>query len=555
VKGLLETVRSAPQDRVLFSSAGRAISAGQIWATALEIAGRLPASSEIYLHTASASLFLAGLLAAAHKGRAVSFPAHLQPHYLREIGADKARILSDVLVEMPEAATIALAVADDARADISGASDLDLTFYTSGVTGLPKPVPKSMLDLEREARVLDEAWGASAGHVFATVSHQHIYGMLFRIFWPVLSGRIAEDRAADYWEQLAGKLNDDTTLVSSPAHLTRLPAVAGLTGASPRLIFSSSAPLPFAAAQAAHERLGSLPIEILGSTETGGIAWRQQHRQDAVWTPLPGVRVAADGGGQLSVTTPFAQTGNSIITGDLVEIVGDTFRVLGRGDRVVKIDGKRVALERVENALLALPWVAAAAAVDLPNHKGQLGAIVELNHEGMRALEAEGPFRLSRNLRAALAGRLEPSERPKRWRFESIPLDRQGKRVRAKLRDVFEHRSEDGLKCGEVLVHGPDHAEIAFALVPELIWFEGHFPGEPVLPGIAQVHLAVQWAERLWEWAPEGANLSRLKFRHVVRPGDQVRLTLQRNCTKKTLSFSYQLKQIIASEGMIGGDT
>ncbi len=53
-------------------------------------------------------------------------------------------------------------------------------------------------------------------------------------------------------------------------------------------------------------------------------------------------------------------------------------------------------------------------------------------------------------------------------------------------------------------------------LTPDLIWFRGHFPDQPVLPGIAQVHMAAQWAERLWDWKPAGANLSQLKFRRIL---------------------------------------
>lgn len=545
--GLLQAVAAMPQETPLFAAGNTPITAGRIRRTAADVCDRLDGGKRIYLYTASASLFVAGLLAGARAKLAVSCPAHVQPNYLREIGADEGVLLTDQDVDAPCALRLALAPDGDAEAEY--ADGLELVFYTSGVTGTPKRIAKEIAQIDREARALDALWGAEAGRTYATVSHQHIYGMLFRIFWPVLSGRVSEDRPAEYWESLAGRLTAGATLISSPAHLTRLPPAPVLAGSSPGLVFSSGALLPFAAAQASRDHLGSLPIEVLGSTETGGIAWRRQDSDDALWTALPEVRIGTGEDGALSVTSPYAD--GTVATGDMAERVGGRFRLKGRGDRIAKIDGKRVSLPRVEEALLAHSMVEAAAAVDLPLRKGALGAIVELNAQGKAALEEQGAFRLSRSLRIALGAQLEPSERPKHWRFCAIPLDRQGKRVQALLRASFTQ--DEMLANGTVTALEPESAEIRIAFSPELVWFRGHFPGEPVLPGIAQVHLAAQWAEEIWDWQPLGANLSRLKFRQIIRPGDTVRLKLARDITRQQLQFAYHLGDIVASEGTIGG--
>jgi 3-hydroxymyristoyl/3-hydroxydecanoyl-(acyl carrier protein) dehydratase len=198
----------------------------------------------------------------------------------------------------------------------------------------------------------------------------------------------------------------------------------------------------------------------------------------------------------------------------------------------------------VEEVLLTHPMIAAAAAIDLPSRKRGLGVIVELNAAGKAALTEEGAFRFSRHLRIALASRLEPGERPKHWRFETIPVNSQGKRVQAMLRARFE------APPGVVATQDERAAEITMLLEPELIWFKGHFPGQPVLPGIAQVHLAAQWAEYLWAWRPNGADLAQLKCRQILRPGNSVRLRLSRDATR--LTFAYHLGDIVASQGIIG---
>ncbi len=549
--GLLDRVCAMPAETPLFAASDRLITAGRIRQTAAQAEARLTGQDRVYLHTASASLFVAGLLAAARKGLTVSCPAHMQPQYLQEIGATAGVLLTDMVVDIGSAIPLTLASGEDPAC--APVRDPGLIFFTSGVTGTPKQVRAEIAQLDREAWVLDKLWGKQAGRTYASVSHQHIYGLLFRVFWPLLSGRVSEDRPAAYWESLSGKLLPGTTLVSSPAHLTRPPAASVVMGCAPGLIFSSGAPLPFTAAQAARELLGSLPIEVLGSTETGGIAWRQQNSIDALWMPFPDVRIETDSDGLLIVASPALGRGEPIATGDIVERVGVRFRLKGRADRVAKIDGHRISLTRVEEALVAHPLIEAAAAVDLPLRKGALGAIVELNAEGKVTLESLGAFRLTRKLRNELAGRLEPGERPKHWLFAPIPLDRQGKRVQALLRASFPQPENSALGRGSVVVLDVDRAEIVIEFPPSIVWFEGHFPNEPVLPGIAQVHLAAQWSERLWDWKPASANLSQVKFRRIIRPGSTVRLKLTRDPAAQRLKFAFVLDDIVASEGTIGG--
>jgi acyl-CoA synthetase (AMP-forming)/AMP-acid ligase II len=547
--GLLDSIAALPSGKPLFATDTGFITAGQVRKTATAIGARLPGDGVVFLHTASAAWFVAGLLAASRKKLPVWFPAHLQPRYLGEIGVGTGTLLTDMDVDIATAVPIALVPDEEPPGLNAQAEDLRMMFFTSGVMGAPKKVLKRISQLDSEAQTLEQMWGKQAGRIFATVSHQHIYGMLFRVFWPLASGRISQDTSAEYWESLSGKLSAQTTLISSPAHLTRLPAAEVLAGAKPGLIFSAGALLPFAAAQETLHRLGSVPIEVLGSTETGGIGWRQQAHEDALWTPLPGVDVVTGEGGAMMVTSPFAADDQAVATGDAVECIGTQFRLGSRMDRVVKIDGKRVSLDRVEEALLAQPNVAAAAAVDLPSRKGGLGAIVELEAEGKAMLREMGAFRLSRHLRARLAPLLEPGERPKHWRFETIPTNAQGKRVRALLRAPFDKQPPDGI----VLAQSEEGADISLALPPDIIWFEGHFPGQPVLPGIVQVHLAAQWAAYLWNWRPQSANLSRLKFRQILRPRDSVRLLLTRDMTKQCLIFAYRIGDIVASQGVIGG--
>src|SRR5262245_43859132 len=61
-----------------------------------------------------------------------------------------------------------------------------------------------------------------------------------------------------------------------------------------------------------------------------------------------------------------------------------------------------------------------------------------------------------------------------------------------------------------------------------LRWFEGNFPGDPVLPGAAQLVLVHLWAAEAWTDCRRLARVQQLKLYRPIRPGDVVRVELER---------------------------
>lgn len=541
--GLIETLMRADAGQRLFARGSDWVTAGDVRAMAAHVLARVQGvDGPIFLHTHSASRFVAGIVAGAAAGKDIALPAHAQPSYLAELGCPPDAFITDGAFDG----------AADSGLDIKNA-DPQLVLFTSGSTSTPKRVAKNLSRLEIEARALESLWAGETGHVVATVSHQHIYGMLFRIFWPLMSGRTSDDIAATYWEDLEGRLAG-AALISSPAHLTRLPPRAELFAPPPALIFSSGQLLDAKSAQACIAAFGLPVTEVLGSTETGGIAWRRQTTPDSAWTPFPTVAVTAGAESALIVRSPYLQDDAPLDTGDVVELTGDGgFYLRPRGDRVAKIDGKRISLTRVETMLAELPEIEAAAALTLPDRRDALAAVVVLTNAGQQALEALGPFRLTRRLRTALATTLEPPERPKHWRFvDSVPTDSQGKRVLSTLRTLFDAGDPLAPLVIDVRAQTDTEAELAFTLPPELIFFQGHFDNQAILPGVAQAHMAMLIAQKLWGTWPPDANLERLKFRRVLVPGNAVVLKLKRNAEGR-VTFAYIFGDIRASEGEIGG--
>ena len=529
--------------------------ARDVRAEAARLKRRLSVSEgPVYLYCEDSGNFLAGLMAALSAGRDVLLPGHVAPGYLAEIGATDANLVTDV------AGLLAGAVLIDVRSVEGGLPPDELmidalptiSFFTSGSTGAPKICIKTQSQILSETAVQLALWGAPQGPVLGTVSHQHIYGLLFRVFWPLMAGRPVEADRQELWEAVAFRAREGCVVVSSPAHLSRIPE--GLEWpCRPAHIFSSGGPLALSSARDALAKLGQTPIEVLGSTETGGVAWRQQEGEGALWTPLPQVEIESDADGALAVRSPFTGSQDFVVMGDQVSRHADgRFSLHTRLDRIVKIEGKRVSLPRVEDALRGLEEVADAAVIDLPQRGGALGAIVVLAGSAASALDEQGSFRLSRALRRALSVRLEPMELPRLWRFvERVPENAQGKRPVGDLRALFAERSGD---VPDILKRQVEDTSATFelSLQPDLRWFDGHFPEQPILPGVAQLHIASVLAEETWGIVATGAEMARVKFRRVMQPGDLVTLVLSRPSADR-LDFKYFVEGDITASGAIKG--
>ena len=391
-------------------------------------------------------LFTQALLACALGGYQAILPGHQRLAGLQALQAQFDGLLTDG--ELPGAALavpqlrLPLLVADDER-EADGAAlppeRLDLTLFSSGSTGEPKAIPKAWPQLEAELRVQMALWGERLvdTRVLASVSHQHIYGLLFRILLPLALGRPFDRRSIDYPEQLALQ-TAPWCLIASPAFLSRLDPAIPAAGC--RLIVSSGGPLQPGDAHQAKLLLGQLSVEIFGSSETGGIGWRQRHQVQTPWTTLPGVEVRVGPDQCLLLRSPFLPTAEWLDCADRILMTGAGFELLGRQDRVIKLEEKRISLDEVEARLQALVEVESAAVLPLLQGQRQiLGAVLVLSEAGTARWAELGPGRFLLALRQQLRPWLEPVALPRSVRrVEQMPVNAQGKRPWPQLKELFD---------------------------------------------------------------------------------------------------------------------
>ncbi|NQD35550.1 acyl--CoA ligase [Permianibacter sp. IMCC34836] len=396
--------------------------------------------------------FAVGLFALWQAGHGAVLPPNAQPETLAQLLPDCAGILSDHLpTAIPTQQTTTAAMVRPPQPITADA--LALQLFTSGSTGKPKAVHRTLRQLQAELQALSQQFPLPDATVLATVPHHHIYGLLFRLLWPLASGRCFVAETEHYPEPLLAQIatHAPCLLISSPAHLNRLPAATDLTRVAPALVatFSSGAPLSRDSALLLQQQWGAAPYEVLGSTETGGVAWRQRDAasSDERWQLLPSVqaRLTADGG--LQVLSPAAERQDWCDLGDRA-VLRDArhFELLGRADRIVKIEAKRLSLTELEQALATHPAVAEVAALVLDSPRSIVAVVIRLTATGQQSLHEQGKRAVNEQLRNHLAGRFERVLLPKRFRYVAdMPRDSRGKLTQQALTALFAADSHDGV--------------------------------------------------------------------------------------------------------------
>lgn len=522
----------------------------QLGEQALRLAAGLQARNvkRLAIYLEDAAELAVALLGAWRAGVEVLLPADLQAQTRQRWDADVDLWLSEQDQRPAELFAEPLAPAD---------LDLDacrLSLCTSGSTGAPKRIDKCLRQLANEVNNLEAQWGAGLGEacIIGSVATQHIYGLLFRVLWPLCAGRTFVRRQLPFPEDLqrASREHPAFAWVASPALLKRMgdnldwPALSQVSR-----VFSSGGELPAEAARELHQRLGQWPTEILGSSETGGIAWRQG---DSLWQPFAGIRLSQNDDGALCIESPYLPVGHIEESADAVSFdANGHFRLLGRLDRIVKLEEKRIALPTLEQALLQHPWVEDARLGVIHGNRASIGALLQLSGKGMHALRNQGRRAVTETLRGHLAGHCEALALPRRWRLlRQLPYTAQGKLPQFLVDSLLAAPRPVGPDIlDEENVDGELH--LTLVISGDLAYFNGHFPKTPVLPGVVQVDWAIALGQRLLDQPRRFAGMEVLKFQQLVRPGDRLLLTLRFEAERGKLYFAYTCEGAPCSSGRI----
>ncbi len=83
-------------------------------------------------------------------------------------------------------------------------------------------------------------------------------------------------------------------------------------------------------------------------------------------------------------------------------------------------------------------------------------------------------------------------------------------------------------------------------------WYSGHFPGEPILPGIAQITMVKETIQKAESRQIGIAGLKRVRFKQVIQPGNEINIRVRpRQGDDDSYSFQLMVGDEIACSGLI----
>ena len=407
--------------------------------------------------------------------------------------------------------------------------------FTSGSTGQPSAHPKTWGQLCRGAAALAAALGwddtparAPAFSLVGSVPPQHMFGLEATVMlpWhagvPVHSQRpllaadlgavLAQHPLPSWWMTTAMHMRAP---LSAPAHLP------GLQG-----VLASTMSVPVALAIAA-ECAWQVPImEIYGSTETGALAIRRT-ASESTWLPLPGVSLWSEtlvGNGADTETLCSWAAGPhvepAVQLGDELQLLPDgRFLLGGRANDLVKVGGKRASLAALNQSLCEVAGVDEGIYF-FPDEAGQAAANDEANTAQRPVVFYVSQTLSPQQVVGALRARIDPVFIPRPlYRVAQLPRNANGKLPRAALAELLAQ-----CKAKRVIVPAAAAAVAATraGVSPMMIpvghpALPGHFPGEPIVPGVVILARVVEAIHARFPQLELGALLN-ARFHAPLKP-------------------------------------
>jgi uncharacterized membrane protein/acyl-CoA synthetase (AMP-forming)/AMP-acid ligase II/3-hydroxymyristoyl/3-hydroxydecanoyl-(acyl carrier protein) dehydratase len=569
------TARSRPGNQVLCYEKSWQSGAYKTWKDFLNDTARIRrdvqdnSSQSWILYADDYWYFLCAFTALLQCGKEVWLSANISPAHIAEIRGEGVGFLCDQNLSRDEAAGEILFIPSvlencDTEGGVTEgnseepppikADETKIVMFTSGSTGKPKVIQQRLTEFESDNRFILSRWGEEwlSRKACATVSPHHIYGLLFTILLPFTAGVPFRRKRIETSEELETLHDESYMFITVPAFLKRAAEFKAMFGGDFGLnnvwIFTSGGVLEQDVAEKTRRFLGFWPLEVYGSTETSGIAWRFS-KDGLEWTPFDNAAISLNEEGCLVIRSPYIKDPAGFTTADLAAILGDgRFLLKGRADSVVKIEEKRVSLTEVEERLRQSALVSDVCVIGMKDRRQYLAAALVLNDAGNKQFLGREKFEINRWFREYLARFLEPVAVPKKWRYvQSLPLDNQGKKKKEAIEALFATSSSPPLPILDILAarllppekvieQSAEKIILDFSIPEESDYFNEHFPQLRVLPAVAQFELVVRFADRYLGTGINVEGAKRLKFTAPVLPGNPLRMELRR--TGNNVSFA-----------------
>ena len=489
-------------------------------------------------------LFYVCFMAALQAGKNVILPALLTEQNSDSLLNMTHFLITDKFTSFGDFNIVNLDCDNNTYWDFIDISERFLYFFTSGSTGTPKCIKKQFKMLAAEVyfhaknqkHLIDEK-----PVMVSSVAPYHMYGLLWRFLFPLTNG-IASDLDIIFTpEELQNKQNTYEKLLFA----TKPSFLDGITRYQNQYtfknncigIYSSGSLLQTKTSADAYNMFGVSPYEIFGSTETGGVASRQQ-KDGEQWTIFPPVHVELTENKELLITSDFS-CANPYLMSDIVEKTGDnTFLLKGRGDRMVKIAEERVSLPEMEERLCEYKYIEKSYVSALSSHdRDIICAVITLNDSGKDAIIKNGRHQFIKELKQYLLDYFPNVVLPRKIRIvNTIPVNIQGKYIKSDINAMFESNVAEPIM--QNITKTENLFSATFTFLKDSAYFNGHFPEHPILPGVIQIYFVLSLIKQYFNIETNDYHVLKLKFSNLILPNTPVLFELKRD-KENEFSFNY----------------
>lgn len=399
-----------------------------------------------------------------------------------------------------------------------------INFYTSGSTGVPKVVKKTLYNLIIEAKDLEKHFFIPKEYPFLTTAKMsHMFGIAFALIYPLVNGHIINADIIKFPEEIN---LDNFVFISTPSFLDRM-AKYDYNPHPPKYIFTAGDKLSDATFK--YFEKNSKVIDIYGSTESSTVGYRDSSSYDYLKT-LDSVKISTDDNNQIIVKSEYFLE-DELKLNDIIEKSGNTFKILGRSDRLFKVQEKRISAVELENILKKNELIENSYCIKVGE---KIGAAVVLSEIGIEKLLKEGNINIIKELKSFMQ---EFSEIiPQRWRFlYELPKNSAGKTDRKRIERIFNLNLSIPFVIDKKV--SKEETVLKMVFLKNSNFFKGHFPDVPILPGVVQLFFAHFFAEDAFSINLSENQIKKIKFSRVIKPDREVILKLKNN--DLSLDFVY----------------
>ncbi len=241
-------------------------------------------------------------------------------------------------------------------------NDYDFSFllFTSGTTGNPLGALKTKENILSEISTLSKLFSKhKIKRIITTVPFIHFYGFLLGLMYPLINDIDIVLKEHFLPNDLLNLIDDYSLVITTPLYIKSLNRINTSKNLSKSIFLSSTAPLSLDVIREFRGKFSTSIIQLFGSTETGGIAYK--YNDDTLWSILDSVKVNVNKKNELKVQSKFVShtlyeeefvhTKGLIQTFDYVELFKNKFKLLGRSSQIFKLAGKRYSTVQIENIL------------------------------------------------------------------------------------------------------------------------------------------------------------------------------------------------------------